>query len=60
MDGSLLVFLVAIVIVGILFLLAVSMTNKRSHSFDKENYQIDFLRIEQSLEKEFNGYHRGR
>lgn len=51
MDGSLLVFLLAIVVVGVLVFLAVSMTGRRSHSFDKEDYQIDFLRIEQSLEK---------
>lgn len=51
MDGSLLVFLLAIVVVGVLVFLAVSMTGKRGHSFDKENYQIDFLRIEQTLEK---------
>ena len=52
MDGSLIVFLVAIIIVGILIFLAISMTGKRSHNFDKENYQVDFLRIEQSLVKD--------
>ena len=52
MDGSLIVFLVAIVIVGILVLIAISMTGKHGHTFDKENYQIDFLKIEQSLVKE--------
>ena len=52
MDGSLLVFMVAIVIVGILILLAITMTGKRIHKFDKENYQVDFLRIEQSLERD--------
>ena len=51
MDGSLLIFLIAIVIVGILVFIAVSMTGKRGHIFDKENYQVDFLSIEQSLEK---------
>lgn len=51
MDGSLLIFLLAIIVVGVLVFLAVSMTGKRGHNFDKENYQIDFLRIEQSLEK---------
>lgn len=52
MDGSLIVFLVAIIIVGILIFLAISMTGKHSHNFDKENYQVDFLRIEQSLVKD--------
>lgn len=51
MDGSLLVFLIAIVIVGVLVFIAISMTGKRGHAFDKENYQVDFLRIEQSLDK---------
>ena len=51
MDGSLLIFLIAIVIVGILVFIAVSMTGKRGHTFDTENYQVDFLSIEQSLEK---------
>lgn len=52
MDPSLLVFLVAIVIVGVLVFLAISMTGKRSHIFNKEDYQVDFLRIEQSLSKD--------
>ena len=51
MDSNPLVFLVAVLIVGILLFLAISMTKKRKHSFDKENYQIDFLRIENSLEQ---------
>ena len=46
-----LVFLVAVLIVGILLFLAISMTKKRAHVFDKENYQIDFLRIENSLQQ---------
>lgn len=51
MDGSLLIFLIAIVIVGVLVLLAIGMTNKHGHTFDKEEYQLNFLRIEQMLEK---------
>ena len=51
MDSNPLVFLVAVLIVGILLFLAISMTKKHKHSFDKENYQIDFLRIENSLEQ---------
>ena len=46
-----LIFLVAVLIVGILLILAISMTKKRAHNFDKENYQIDFLRIENSLQQ---------
>lgn len=52
MDPSLLIFLVAIAIVGVLVFLAISMTGKRSHIFNKEDYQVDFLRIEQSLSKD--------
>lgn len=51
MDSNPLVFLVAVLIVGILLFMAITMTKKRSHAFDKENYQIDFLRIENSLEQ---------
>ena len=52
MDGSLIIFLIAILIVGILVFLAIAMTSKHGHVFDKENYQVDFLRIEQMLEKD--------
>lgn len=47
-----LVLSVAAVIVGILLILMISATGKRGHKFDKEDYQIDFLRIERSLEKD--------
>ena len=48
-DNSLLVFLVAILVVGVLVFIAISTTKKRGPAFDRENYQIDFLRIENSL-----------
>ena len=51
MDSSLLIFLLAVVIVGAMILVAISTTKKRNPGFDKENYQIDFLRIENSLQK---------
>ncbi len=51
MDGSLLTLLVAIVGVGILLLVMISLTKKRAYTFDKENYQVDFLRIENSLQQ---------
>lgn len=50
-DGSPLVFLVAIVVVGVLVLLAISMTKQKRHEFDRENYQIDLMRIEKSLQQ---------
>lgn len=49
MDSSLLIFLVAILVVGILVFVAVAATKKRGPVFDRENYQIDFLKIENSL-----------
>lgn len=52
MEPSLLFLLIAIAIVGVLVFLAISMTDKRSHNFNKEDYQVDFLRIEQSLSKD--------
>ncbi len=51
MDPSLLIFLLAVVIIGIFILIAISATKKHGPAFDKENYQIDFLRIENSLQK---------
>ena len=51
MDGSLLTLLIAVVVVGILLLIRMSLTKKRGHAFDRENYQIDFLRIENSLQQ---------
>ena len=50
-DPSLLIFLLAAVIIGVMILIAISMTKKRGPVFDKENYQIEFLRIENSLQK---------
>ena len=52
MDASLVIFLIAILIVGALVFIAISMTSKRGHAFDKEDYQVDFLRIENSLQRD--------
>ncbi|MBO4855130.1 hypothetical protein J6X15_04850 [Candidatus Saccharibacteria bacterium] len=51
MDGSLLTLLIAIVAIGVLLLVMISLTKKRAYTFDKENYQVDFLRIENSLQQ---------
>ena len=48
-SGSLFAFLGAVIVVGILLLLAISMTKKKGPVFDKENYQVDLMRIEKSL-----------
>ena len=52
MDRSLIVFSVAIVAVGVLLLIAISLAKKRGPSFNKEDYQIAYLKIENSLKKE--------
>ena len=52
MDTSVIIFAIAIVIVGILVFFAILLTNKKAYSFNKEEYQIDFLKIENSLTKD--------
>ena len=44
--------LIAILLVGILIFVAIILTGKRTHDFDKEKYQIDFLKIENALTRE--------
>lgn len=52
MSGSLFIIVIAIIIVGVLVFLSMSATGPRRHTFDKEEYQTDFLEIENSLMKE--------
>ncbi|MCL1839775.1 hypothetical protein FWF89_02115 [Candidatus Saccharibacteria bacterium] len=52
MDSSLVMFLAAILIVGILVFIAVSATKKRGTIFNQEDYQSDFLQIENMLTRE--------
>lgn len=52
MDKSLLTFLIAVVVVGVLLYLAISLSKKRGPTFNKENYQVAYLKIENSLKKE--------
>ena len=42
----------AIIVIGILIFITVSITGNKTHEFDKEEYQADFLAIENSLTKE--------
>ncbi len=49
MDKSLIAFLIAVIAVGILLFVAISISKKRGPSFNKEDYQVDFLRIENAL-----------
>ena len=52
MTGELITFLIAIIIVGVLIFVAISITKKRPTPFDKEEYQSYFLRIENTLSRE--------
>ncbi len=52
MDKSLITFLIGVVIVGVLLLVMISLTKKRGPSFNKEDYQVAYLKIENSLKKE--------
>ena len=51
MNTSLIFLLIAIVIVGIMVFVALSITSKKRYSFDKEEYQAAWLHIENSLDK---------
>lgn len=46
------VFGIAVVIIGVLVFLAILLTSRRPHKFNREKYQSDFLAIETSLEKD--------
>ena len=50
--GSGLFLLIAMLLVGILVFVAIILTGRRSHHFDVEEYQVNFLKIENSLTRE--------
>jgi hypothetical protein len=52
MQSSTIVFLVAVLVVGVLIFVAILLTSKRSHSFDTVEYQTNFLEIENNLIKD--------
>ncbi len=52
MDRSLITFLIAVVVVGILLYVVISLSKKHGPSFNKEDYQVAYLKIENSLKKE--------
>ena len=52
MDGGVVTFIIAIIIVAVLIFVAIGLTGKRSHKFDKEDYQTRFLKIENRLSKD--------
>lgn len=52
MDSSAAIFIVAIIAVGVLVFLAILLTGKRNHRFNREDYQTRFLNIENKLQKD--------
>lgn len=51
MNGGVVTFIIAIVIVGVFLIVAMMLTKKRAHKFDVEEYQTRFLKIENRLNK---------
>ncbi|MBR0431165.1 hypothetical protein IJJ05_02665 [Candidatus Saccharibacteria bacterium] len=52
MDGGVVAFIVAILIVAVLIFVAILLTGKRGYHFNVEAYQTRFLTIENSLKQE--------
>ena len=52
MDGSVVIFVFAILVVGVLTFVAILLTGKRKYHFNIEQYQSRFLAIENRLKKE--------
>ena len=52
MAGSTIFLLLAILIVGILVFVTITITQKRGHHFDKEHYQTAWLKIENAFIRE--------
>ena len=52
MDGGVITFLAAILIVAVLVFVAILLTGKRGYTFNKQAYQAKFLEIENKFKKE--------
>lgn len=52
MDGSVVTFFIAIIIVAVFVFIAIGLTGKRGHRFNIEDYQSRFLAIENKLNKD--------
>ena len=52
MDGGVVTFILAIVIVAVFIFIAIGLTGKRGHKFNVEDYQSRFLAIENKLNKD--------
>ncbi|MBR3246761.1 hypothetical protein IKF87_02660 [Candidatus Saccharibacteria bacterium] len=49
MDGGVVAFILAVLIVAVLVFVAILLTGKRSYTFDRQAYQAKFLSIENRL-----------
>lgn len=52
MDGGVVTFIIAIIIVGLLVFVAILLTGKRNYRLNTELYQSKFLAIENKLQKD--------
>ncbi|MBR2836918.1 hypothetical protein IKE79_01000 [Candidatus Saccharibacteria bacterium] len=52
MDGGIVTFIIAVIIIAAFVLVAMMLTAKRAHKFNVEEYQARFLAIENRLNKE--------
>lgn len=52
MDGGVVTFIIAVLIVAVFIFLAILLTGKRHHIFNKEAYQTKFLTIENKLRQD--------
>lgn len=52
MDGGVLTFIFAILIVGVLVFVAILLSGRRTHHFNVEQYQARMLAIENKLQKD--------
>lgn len=49
MDGGVVTFILAVLIVAVLVFVAIMLTGKRNYTFNKQSYQAKFLSIENKL-----------
>ena len=52
MDGGVITFVIAILIVAVFIFVAILLTGKRGHTFNREAYQAKFLAIENKLKQD--------
>ncbi|MBR3172348.1 hypothetical protein IKF21_00270 [Candidatus Saccharibacteria bacterium] len=52
MDGGVVTFIIAILIVAVFVFVAILLTGKRGYTFNKQSYQAKFLTIENKLKQE--------